>query len=133
YFRWRLLVNDSGRHTWRYMRTGEQCDVRLQNEVDKYYWLGSILLVHAVREWTPLFRLTVLPELPRASKKQTTPRKPHGAGFVFCKHLQSHDGTHWSGESGGPKCFCCAGATSILVPKNHGFFTWFFIMALLPY
>lgn len=75
-----------------YLRIDEECNVRPQNEVDKYYWLSVILLVHALREWTPLFRLTALPELARASKKQRTPRKLHRAGFAFCKHLQSHNG-----------------------------------------
>lgn len=39
YARWRLLVNDGGRHTWHYLRTDEECKAWPQNAVDKY-WLG---------------------------------------------------------------------------------------------
>ncbi|KAI6015989.1 terpenoid cyclases/protein prenyltransferase alpha-alpha toroid [Pisolithus microcarpus] len=81
YSRWRLLVNDGGRHTWRYMRTDEECQDWPQNEVDKY-WLGIPLN---------------LPELPKAKDPLEAARN----GFTFYKHLQSHDG-HWAGEYGGP-------------------------------
>ncbi|KAI6125392.1 terpenoid cyclases/protein prenyltransferase alpha-alpha toroid [Pisolithus croceorrhizus] len=81
YSRWRLLVNDGGRHTWRYMRTDEECKDWPQNEVDKY-WLGIPLN---------------LPELPKAKDPLEAARN----GFTFYKHLQSHDG-HWPGEYGGP-------------------------------
>jgi hypothetical protein len=43
YRRWRLLVNDGGRHTWHYLRTDEECDRWPQNSVDKY-WLGLPLV-----------------------------------------------------------------------------------------
>jgi hypothetical protein len=39
YSRWRLLVNDGGRHTWHYLKTEEQCAQWPQNYVDKF-WLG---------------------------------------------------------------------------------------------
>ena len=39
YSRWRLLVNDGGRHTWHYLKTDEECERWPQNLVDKY-WLG---------------------------------------------------------------------------------------------
>lgn len=39
YSRWRLLVNDGGRHTWHYLQTDEECARWPQNSVDKY-WLG---------------------------------------------------------------------------------------------
>lgn len=39
YSRWRLLVNDGGRHTWHYLKTDEECEKWPQNTVDKY-WLG---------------------------------------------------------------------------------------------
>lgn len=39
YSRWRLLVNDGGRHTWHYLRTEEELANWPQNEVDKF-WLG---------------------------------------------------------------------------------------------
>src|SRR5580658_2952887 len=39
YSRWRLLVNDGGRHTWHYMHTDEECRAWPQNLVDKF-WLG---------------------------------------------------------------------------------------------
>jgi lanosterol synthase len=39
YSRWRLLVNDGGRHTWHYLRTDEECARWPQNYVDKF-WLG---------------------------------------------------------------------------------------------
>ena len=39
YSRWRLLVNDGGRHTWHYLRTDEELANWPQNTVDKF-WLG---------------------------------------------------------------------------------------------
>lgn len=39
YRRWRLLVNDSGRHTWHYLKTDEECVQWPQNTIDKF-WLG---------------------------------------------------------------------------------------------
>jgi lanosterol synthase len=39
YTRWRLLVNDGGRHTWHYLRTDEEVARWPQNEVDRF-WLG---------------------------------------------------------------------------------------------
>ncbi|KAG6334196.1 hypothetical protein ID866_4896 [Astraeus odoratus] len=81
YARWRLLVNDGGRHTWHYLRTDEECEKWAQNEVDKY-WLGLPLN---------------LPSLPKAQ----TPLEAARNGYTFYKHLQAHDG-HWPGEYGGP-------------------------------
>ena len=37
--RWRLLVNDGGRHTWHYLQTEEELANWPQNEIDKF-WLG---------------------------------------------------------------------------------------------
>jgi len=39
YSRWRLLVNDGGRHTWHYLRSDEECMKRPQNYIDRF-WLG---------------------------------------------------------------------------------------------
>ena len=39
YSRWRLLVNDGGRHTWHYLKTDDECEKWPQNTVDKF-WLG---------------------------------------------------------------------------------------------
>lgn len=43
YSRWRLLVNDGGRHTWHYLKTDEECDKWPQNHIDKY-WTGQPLV-----------------------------------------------------------------------------------------
>ncbi|KAG6865713.1 hypothetical protein C0991_012529 [Blastosporella zonata] len=81
YSRWRLLVNDGGRHTWHYLKTDEECQAWPQNSVDKF-WLGMDL---------------ELPDLPSPK----TPLEAARNGYTFYKHLQSHDG-HWAGEYGGP-------------------------------
>jgi len=47
YSRWRLLVNDGGRHTWHYLRTDEAAKEWPQNNVDKF-WLGQNLVRAAV-------------------------------------------------------------------------------------
>lgn len=49
YSRWRLLVNDGGRHTWHYLRTDEQVEEWPQNSVDKF-WLGLdlVCLIHHI-------------------------------------------------------------------------------------
>ena len=101
--RWRLLVNDGGRHTWHYLRTDEECERWPQNTVDKF-WLGLPLVrtAHVSRSLHRMSELTSamaqnLPEL-------STPETPLDAarnGYEFYKHLQSHDG-HWAGEYGGP-------------------------------
>lgn len=39
YSRWRLLVNDGGRHTWHYLNTDKELAQWPQNYVDKF-WLG---------------------------------------------------------------------------------------------
>ncbi|KAF9221375.1 terpene synthase [Gyrodon lividus] len=80
YSRWRLLVNDGGRHTWQYLKS-DKCEKWPQNEVDKY-WTGQPLN---------------LPALPKANTALEAARN----GYTFYKHLQSHDG-HWAGEYGGP-------------------------------
>ena len=48
YTRWRLLVNDGGRHTWHYLRTDEEVARWPQNEVDRF-WLGmkTVRLLHS--------------------------------------------------------------------------------------
>lgn len=56
YSRWRLLVNDGGRHTWHYLRTDEECKEWPQNDVDKY-WIG-IPLVRVIL----FFCLNALPQ-----------------------------------------------------------------------
>ncbi|KAF7973658.1 hypothetical protein HWV62_13902 [Athelia sp. TMB] len=81
YSRWRLLVNDGGRHVWHYLQTDEECERWPQHSVDKY-WLGLPL---------------GLPTLPRAMDPLSSARN----GYTFYKHLQSDDG-HWAGEYGGP-------------------------------
>ncbi|KAF9462942.1 terpenoid cyclases/protein prenyltransferase alpha-alpha toroid [Collybia nuda] len=81
YSRWRLLVNDGGRHTWHYLRTDEECAKWPQNSIDKF-WLGM---------------KTNLPELPPAQNPMEAARN----GYTFYKNLQAHDG-HWPGEYGGP-------------------------------
>ncbi|KDR67988.1 hypothetical protein GALMADRAFT_257537 [Galerina marginata CBS 339.88] len=81
YSRWRLLVNDGGRHTWHYLRTDEEVERWPQNEVDRF-WLGL---------------KTTMPDLPPAKDPLDAARN----GYKFYKNLQSHDG-HWAGEYGGP-------------------------------
>ncbi|PPQ66646.1 hypothetical protein CVT26_009400 [Gymnopilus dilepis] len=81
YSRWRLLVNDGGRHTWHYLRTDEELERWPQNEVDRF-WLGL---------------KTTMPELPPAKDALDAARN----GYKYYKNLQSHDG-HWAGEYGGP-------------------------------
>jgi hypothetical protein len=44
YSRWRLLVNDGGRHTWHYLKTDDECARWPQNSVDKY-WLGLPVVI----------------------------------------------------------------------------------------
>jgi hypothetical protein len=44
YSRWRLLVNDGGRHTWHYLKTDAECTKWPQNSVDKY-WLGLPVVI----------------------------------------------------------------------------------------
>lgn len=43
YNRWRLLVNDGGRHTWHYLETDEECEKWPMNDVDKF-WMGIPLV-----------------------------------------------------------------------------------------
>ncbi|KAK7466088.1 Lanosterol synthase (Oxidosqualene--lanosterol cyclase) [Stygiomarasmius scandens] len=81
YSRWRLLVNDGGRHTWHYLQTDGECAEWPQNTVDKF-WLGLP---------------TNLPKLPRAKDAFDAAKN----GYTFYKNIQSHDG-HWAGEYGGP-------------------------------
>ncbi|KAF9267102.1 terpene synthase [Marasmius fiardii PR-910] len=81
YSRWRLLVNEGGRHTWHYLKTEEECAEWPQTAVDKF-WLGLP---------------TGLPELPPAKNAQEAAEN----GWKFYKNLQAHDG-HWPGEYGGP-------------------------------
>ncbi|KAF8801318.1 terpene synthase [Phlegmacium glaucopus] len=81
YSRWRLLVNDGGRHTWHYLRTEQELINWPQNVVDKF-WLGLN---------------TDLPDLPPAEDALDAARN----GYKFLRNLQSHDG-HWPGEYGGP-------------------------------
>lgn len=50
YSRWRLLVNDGGRHTWHYLQTDEECEKWPQNDVDKY-WIGIPLVSMLSKFW----------------------------------------------------------------------------------
>lgn len=43
YSRWRLVVNDGGRHTWEYLRTDEEVERWPQTDLDKF-WLGQKLV-----------------------------------------------------------------------------------------
>ena len=79
YSRWRLRVNDGGRHTWHYLRTDEEDEKWPQNKVDKY-WLGLPLVcapvpfavsTHCVGRTSLLFR------------KRTTPLRLPGTGTNF--------------------------------------------------
>ncbi|KAJ3501638.1 hypothetical protein NLJ89_g9247 [Agrocybe chaxingu] len=81
YKRWRLLVNDGGRHTWHYLRTDEEVEKWPQNDVDRF----------------SLGLPTGLPALSPPKDALDAARN----GYKFYKHLQSHDG-HWAGEYGGP-------------------------------
>ncbi|KAF8899617.1 terpenoid cyclases/protein prenyltransferase alpha-alpha toroid [Gymnopilus junonius] len=81
YSRWRLLVNDGGRHTWHYLHTDEEVERWPQNEIDRF-WLGLN---------------TTMPDLPAAKDPLEAARN----GYKYYKNLQSHDG-HWPGEYGGP-------------------------------
>ncbi|KAF8343480.1 terpenoid cyclases/protein prenyltransferase alpha-alpha toroid [Amanita rubescens] len=81
YSRWRLLVNDGGRHTWHYLKTDEECEKWPQNHIDKF-WLGLE---------------TGLPDLPPAKNALEASKN----GYAFYRNLQAHDG-HWPGEYGGP-------------------------------
>ncbi|KAJ7623474.1 terpenoid cyclases/protein prenyltransferase alpha-alpha toroid [Roridomyces roridus] len=81
YTRWRLLVSDSGRHTWKYLKTDEECAKWPQTSEDKF-WLGMALNYEALAPAKD----------PLAAARN---------GYTFYKTLQSHDG-HWSGEYGGP-------------------------------
>lgn len=49
YSRWRLLVNDGGRHTWHYLKSDEECAKWEQNSIDRF-WLG----LPTVREFEEL-------------------------------------------------------------------------------
>jgi lanosterol synthase len=97
YTRWRLLVNDGGRHVWKYLKSDEEVSLWPQNTVDKH-WLGLPL----VRSYSS-FRFFIsniqqnLPSLPAAK----SPIEAAKNGYTFLKELQSHDG-HWAGEYGGP-------------------------------
>ncbi|KAJ3855089.1 terpenoid cyclases/protein prenyltransferase alpha-alpha toroid [Lentinula lateritia] len=81
YSRWRLLVNDNGRHTWHYLKTDEEIQEWPQNTVDKF-WIGLP---------TDLPKLSPAKDAFEAAKN----------GYEFYKNLQAHDG-HWPGEYGGP-------------------------------
>ncbi|TFK45957.1 terpene synthase [Heliocybe sulcata] len=81
YTRWRLVNGDGGRHTWKYLRTDDECERWPQTDIDRY-WLG--LPVNA-------------PTLPPAKDA----RSAAANGYQFFKRLQAPDG-HWAGEYGGP-------------------------------
>ncbi|KAF9786352.1 lanosterol synthase [Thelephora terrestris] len=81
YSRWRLVVDEDGRHSWTYLRTDEECAEWPQKPLDKF-WMGLP---------------TDLPDLPPAK----TPLESARNGYEYYKHLQAHDG-HWPGEYGGP-------------------------------
>ena len=39
YSRWRLIVDEDGRHSWTYLRTDEECAKWPQKPLDKF-WMG---------------------------------------------------------------------------------------------
>ncbi len=59
YSRWRLLVNDVGRHTWHYLRTDEECANWPQNYVDKF-WLGLPLVCRSEALY-PVHKIILMP------------------------------------------------------------------------
>jgi hypothetical protein len=70
YSRWRLLVNDGGRHTWHYMKTDEECAKWPQNHIDKY-WTGQPLVS---------IRSCVIHAMDRDDHDRTSPafrKRPH--------------------------------------------------------
>jgi lanosterol synthase len=97
YSRWRLLVNDGGRHVWKYLKTDCEMGEWPQNTVDKY-WMG-LPVVHF-----PLSTSLCISSLRQNLPTLPTPKTPLEAaknGYTFYKELQCHDG-HWAGEYGGP-------------------------------
>ena len=73
YSRWRLLVNDGGRHTWHYLHHEDELESWPQNDVDRY-WLGlglvglgflsgSQLTYHLFRTYPITFQLARLSKL----------------------------------------------------------------------
>ena len=52
YSRWRFVPEVGGRHTWRYLKDGEELEYIEQKEVDKY-WLG-IPLVRLTLQFHPV-------------------------------------------------------------------------------
>ncbi|KAF9048266.1 terpene synthase [Hymenopellis radicata] len=81
YSKWRLVVGEGGRHTWKYLKSDQEANEWPQTTLDKF-WLGLP---------------TNLPELPKARD----PLEAAQNGYTFYKQLQAHDG-HWPGEYGGP-------------------------------
>nr|Q96WJ0.1 RecName: Full=Lanosterol synthase; AltName: Full=2,3-epoxysqualene--lanosterol cyclase; AltName: Full=Oxidosqualene--lanosterol cyclase; Short=OSC [Pneumocystis carinii]AAK82993.1 lanosterol synthase [Pneumocystis carinii] len=77
---WRLIVEDTGRQRWKYLKTEEERRERPQTYMEKYF-LGKNM---------------DLPEQPAAKTPIESARK----GFSFYKHLQTSDG-NWACEYGG--------------------------------
>src|SRR5262245_7542238 len=73
YSKWRLLVNDGGRHTWHYMNTEEEAESWPQNSVDKF-WLGMPVVCRHTLESVEVLRTMIL-----ESARITT-----GQGSSFC-------------------------------------------------
>ena len=75
YSRWRLLVNDGGRHTWHYLHTDEEVANWPQNEVDRF-WLG--LKTVSLSEHMLVTRLIFL-SLIEYARLASTQRRPGGS------------------------------------------------------
>src|ERR1700753_1470489 len=52
YSRWRLVVDEDGRHSWTYLRTDEECANWPQKPLDKF-WIG---LPTVCRHWSTHLR-----------------------------------------------------------------------------
>jgi len=97
YSRWRLVVDEDGRHSWTYLRTDEECAKWPQKPLDKF-WIGFPTVRASGRRYLSFIDpAQELPSLPPAK----TPLESARNGYEYYKHLQAHDG-HWPGEYGGP-------------------------------
>ena len=98
YSRWRLVVDEDGRHSWTYLRTDEECARWPQKPLDKY-WLG-LPTVRDQLAARPLHSIDFAKGLPNLPSPKT-PLESARNGYEYYKHLQAHDG-HWPGEYSGP-------------------------------
>jgi lanosterol synthase len=98
YSRWRLVVDEDGRHTFTYLKTNEECEKWPQSALDKY-WLGLPTVGFSLL--SILLLVFIIPQKLPALSVPKTPLDSARNGYEFYKHLQAHDG-HWPGEYGGP-------------------------------